>query len=246
MKILIPYDGTKNAENALLDLQNTGCGQDDEILIVITDIFLPESAEEFSRAVNERRLKLEKSGACSYAPAGRRFEEERLLAHEISRCLLFAFPARNIQIETLPGLSLVSSEVLKKAARWKADLIILGFEEDTLTNNTNGYRSGLRRVAAEAECAVRFACGAGGAKSPVKPRCIFIESEDRSVGKPLPEQQKTSNNIAETLLRRQGNCSVRRGRTTKKREPLSKIVPHRPIKAPPEIKGVAHRATASG
>lgn len=246
MKILIPHDGTKNAENALLDLQNAGFGQDDEVLIVITDVFLPESAEEFFKAVKERRLNLEKSGTCSYAPARRQFEEERLLAREIRRRLSTDFPAWNIQIETLPGLSLVPGEILEKAARWKADLIILGCEEGAMIKNPNGYKSGLRRVAAEAKCAVRLAFGATGAKPAVKPDRVFTEGEENLVEKQISERQKTSNNVAGTLLRRQGNYSVERGGSAKKREQIMKVIPRRPIKLPPAIKGAAHRATAYG
>ncbi len=159
MKVLIPYDGTREAENALLELRNLEFGETDEILVVITDVFLPESKEEFFKAKNERRLNLEKSGTCSFAPARRQFEEERFLSRQIRRRLSSDFPNLNIRIETLPNFSLVSSEILAKAAREKTDLIVLGLQENKTDTANDGYKSGLWRVAAEAECPVRFARG---------------------------------------------------------------------------------------
>ncbi len=159
MKFLIPYDGTKAAENALLELRNLEFSKTDEILIVITDVFLPESAEEFFKAKKERRLNLEKSGTHSFAPARRRFEEERFLSRQIRRRLSSDFPNRNIRIETLPNFSLVSSEILAEVAREKPDLIILGLQENKNDTANDGYKSGLWRVAAEAACPVRFARG---------------------------------------------------------------------------------------
>lgn len=245
MRILIPYDGTKNAENALLELKNVEFRQDDEILIVITDVFLPESAEEFLKAKKERLLNLEKSGTCSYSPARRRLEEERFLAREIRHCLLSFFPAQNIQIKTLPGLSLVSSEVLGKAARWQADLIILGSLEGGLDATKNGYKSGLWRVALEAECSVRLACNASRVKSAVKSNCIFIEDKESLGGKQISERLKNSDDIAGILMR-QVTCSDEVIRLTQKSEQIPKIMLHHRCKPPTEIRNVAVQVSASG
>ncbi len=171
MKILIPYDGTKAAEIALLDLQNAGFGQTDEILVVITDVFLPESAEEFFNARRMCRLNLEKSGTYSFAPARRQFEEERFLSRQIRR-LFSALPLWNIRVETLPGASLVSSEILEKAASWKADVIVLGSKEGEAAALSNGYKSGLWRVVSEAGCSVRLARRANPEKSAISPDSV--------------------------------------------------------------------------
>lgn len=222
MKVLIPYDGTKEAENALLELQNAGFGQRDEILIVITDVFLPESAEDFSKACRERKLRLEGSGNCSYVPARRRLEEERLLSREIHRRLSSDFPAWNIKIETLPGLSLVSSEVMAKAAVWKADLIVLGSQKSEVEASSNGYKSSLWRVVSEAECEVRLADGTKRGKSAVKPDHAFLENKKRLSEKQKIELLKTSNDIAVTLLQKE-NGSSGIIRSTENREQIPKL-----------------------
>ncbi len=126
MRILIPYVGTKNAENALLKLENNEFGKDVEIMIVITDIFMAESPDEISETRCKRRLDFESSGTCSYISSRWKLEEERFLVNKIQSRLSADFPSLNIKVETLPGYSLVSSELLEKAGRWKADLIILG------------------------------------------------------------------------------------------------------------------------
>lgn len=158
MKVLIPYDGSKNAENALLELQSADFGRQDEILILVTDIFLPESAEMFFKTQRERQLKLERSGTCSHVPARKLTEEKKMLTCEVRRRLSNDFPTWNISIGRLPGASLLSSEILAKAAVWNADLIILGATfEDASVAAIDGYRSEKWRVAAEANCPVRIA-----------------------------------------------------------------------------------------
>lgn len=157
MKVLIPYDGTEYADNALLDLQAAGLGKDDEIVVTITDVWLPESADEVLKVKAERRLNLERSGTCSYAPARRRFEEERFLSSLIRKRLSSAFPMWNFRIETLPGFSLVSSEILEKVSRWRPDLVILGSRRDAVEVSNGSYRSGLWRVVSEVDCSVRLA-----------------------------------------------------------------------------------------
>ncbi len=131
MKILIPYDGSQNAENALRDLSEAGLPPGrHEVLIVVTDVWLPETAEEFERARAARRLKVERSGMCSYIPARRKLEEERFLSCEARELLSSMFPSWDIRVETLPGRILVSSEVSERAETWGAQLIILGSRDN--------------------------------------------------------------------------------------------------------------------
>jgi nucleotide-binding universal stress UspA family protein len=176
MRVLVPYDGTAAAEKALLALRGAGVGPADEIQIVVTDIFLPGSAAEFSEESRRRRLTLKRSGSCSFSPALGRWEEEQFLSRELRLRLSEIFPGWNIQIGMLPGFSLVSSEILERAERWNADLIVLGAPE--AGQAAAGYRSGVWRVAAEAACSVHFARGAKlferNAPATDSPRRILI------------------------------------------------------------------------
>lgn len=180
MRILIPHDGTKAADNALDELQRAGIGLADDVLVVITDVFLPESTEEFFRAQKERRMNLERSGICSFVPARMQFEDEKFLTLQIRRSLSSRFPGSNIKIEALRGSSLTSSEILEKAAAWNADLIILGSQESDTNAPNGGYGSGLRRIAAEAGCSVRIARGSRLVSENLQNRIVAVLDGSRS------------------------------------------------------------------
>jgi nucleotide-binding universal stress UspA family protein len=156
MRILIPYDGSQNAENALRDLSEAGfAGGKHEVLVVVSGVWLPETAKEFERARAARWLKVERSGMCSYIPARRKPEEERLLISEARERLSLMFPSWDVRVERLPGRSLVSSEILQRAETWGAELIILGGRDDFVTAQSVGQGTGAARVAKEARCAAR-------------------------------------------------------------------------------------------
>jgi nucleotide-binding universal stress UspA family protein len=150
MKILIPYDGSKNADIALDYLHAAEFAPEEhEILVVVTDVWLPETVEEFFSTRALRKRQTEMSGSSSYAPALRDWEEERFLARDVRRRLESKFPSWDVTVTTLAGFSLVSSEVLEKAESWGADLIILGSQSDS-------GAPGAQAVAAKARCPVRI------------------------------------------------------------------------------------------
>lgn len=152
MKVLIPYDGSSNARIALEALHAPEfAGQRLDVLILITDVWLPETTEDFFFVRADRKNRMELSGICSYVPASRNREEMLFLAREIRRQTESLTDQWNIRLENAEGFSLVSSEVLERAETWKADLIILGTQ--------NGGSAGARRVAAKAKCRVRMVGG---------------------------------------------------------------------------------------
>lgn len=160
MKILIPFDGSKCAENALRDLIKAKSSERIlEVLVVVSDVWMPESTEEIFRARAARRRKLEMSGKYSYAPARLKLEEEQLLCREASERLSSKFASSKIHVETLPGMSLISSEILERVAAWGADLIILGSSDESAATHSPRPGTAIARVAGEAFCAVRIAGG---------------------------------------------------------------------------------------
>jgi hypothetical protein len=149
MKILIPYDGSINANIALDSLQTAEfAGNKHEILVIVTDVWLHETREEFFSTRAGRKRQMEMSGISSYAPALRAREEAQFFLREVSCRLESKFPLRNIRVEMLPGFSLISSEVLERAKSWGADIIIFGSHEES--------HSAAKRVIAEAQCSVRI------------------------------------------------------------------------------------------
>lgn len=245
MKVLIPYDGTPEAENALLELENAGFGTEDEFLIVITDVFLPESKEDFFKARNERYRNLEKSGACSYVPARRKIEEEKFLARQI-RERLADFPLPDIKIETLPGDSLAAGELLEKAVRYQADLIILGAKESKTDAATNGYKSSLRRILSQSRCPVRLAFGAKrksvetNTDSPKRVSIVSnVSAEKQSLGK-----QTVSDAFTQMLFDQPKN-SIEIIRSAEKTEQIPKRTARRQNKTPVKIKHFVTKAAVS-
>ena len=229
MKILIPYDGSTNAENALLELQKAEFGKDDEILVVITDVFLAESLEDISKTHRKRRLDFESSGASSYIPSRWKLEEERFLTSEIQSRLSTDFPALNITVETLPGYNLVSSELLEKAARWQTDLIILGKQKYEVEAAKNGYKPGLWRIVSEAQSPVRFAYGANHDSFAIKPDYSFIAEKQNSNGKQISKVQKTSSDFG-GLINRQAKMPIQAVSSTELFEQISDPKPRRVLK----------------
>ena len=156
MKILIPYDGSPNAENALRALKTFGTEQRHEVLFAVTNVWLAESADEFSQAFRTRARKLADSGRGSYTSSLRNWEQEIALRNELQRRIPQMFPLWKIRVETMPGYSLVSSEILEKAETWEADVVLLG-ARDVFAFEKNGYGAGVLRVLKSAPCSVHLA-----------------------------------------------------------------------------------------
>src|SRR5687768_4947698 len=151
MKILVPYDGSPNSDIAMESLRSAEfalCGH--EVLAVVTDVWLHHSLEEFRSIRAGRTLQMERSGISSCAPALRIHEEERFLSGEVRRLLETNNPSSHIRVETLPGISLVSTEFVERAESWGAELVILGSQGASIA-------PGARRVASEVRCSVRIA-----------------------------------------------------------------------------------------
>src|ERR1044072_8343766 len=87
LRVLIPYDGSETAEATLKDLSNAGLPSGLEALITVTQVCLPSSPYEITRAVSARRLKLLTSGLSSHVPALQEDEEQRVLSLEAERKL---------------------------------------------------------------------------------------------------------------------------------------------------------------
>ena len=76
MKVVIPYDGSRNVEIALSALRRREdfARERHEALIAVSDVWLSESSEEFADAVAARRHAAAISGLSSHAPALKTWE----------------------------------------------------------------------------------------------------------------------------------------------------------------------------
>jgi len=155
-KVLIPYDGSTGAETAIDDLKRAGLPQKFEALVAVTEVWLPSSPYEITRAVSARRLKLLTSGLSSFAPAMRDCEEQRVLSREANDRIRAMFPSANVTTEAMQEGASVMSDVVQKAKSYGAELIVLGAQLSPSPNITD-YAGPALSVARAANCSVRIA-----------------------------------------------------------------------------------------
>ena len=151
MRVLIPFDGSDSANAALDDLPRAGLPGEAEALILVTHVWLASSPTEFSRAVSWRRM-LAADGS-SFTPALREEEEGRALAREARRRLRTLFPGWEVKAQAAAGTA--APELLRRAASWGADLVVIGSEGRSWPDRSFGV--GHSAVIAAAPCTVRVA-----------------------------------------------------------------------------------------
>ena len=153
-RVLIPYDGSENAEAALDTLNTVGLPPDLEVLVAVTHVWLPLSPYDISRAVSARRMKVLTAGVSSFVPALRDYEEQRVLSLEAEKRMRAMFPMGNIKAETVHDVATVANEIVRKAKTWGADLIVIG---SSPSPHINDYAGPALKVAQDAHCSVRIA-----------------------------------------------------------------------------------------
>ncbi len=156
IKVLIPYDGSESAETALGDMRRAGLPQALDAVVAVTNVWLPLSPYEITRAVSSRRMSVLNSGASSFAPALRDHEEQRVLSLEAERRISSIFPSGTVRAEAIEDTATVANEILRKAKQWGADLIIVGSSPGPSPHITD-YAGPALKVAREAHCSVRIA-----------------------------------------------------------------------------------------
>lgn len=156
IKVLIPYDGSESAEIALNDLRRAGLPQTLDAIVAVTNVWIPMSPYEITRAVSARRMRVLSAGAASFAPALRDHEEHRVLSLEAERRISSIFPSGTVRAETLPDSATVANEVIRKAKQWSTELIIVGSKASPSPYITD-YAGPAFKVAQDAHCSVRIA-----------------------------------------------------------------------------------------
>ena len=156
LKVLIPYDGSENTEMALGDLSRAGLPQSLNAIVAVTNVWLPLSPYEISRAVSARRMRVLTAGTSSFVPALRDYEEQRVLSFEAERRISSIFPSGTVKAVAMHDTAVVANEILRKAKQWGTELIIVGSNTSPSPHITD-YAGPALRVAREAHCSVRIA-----------------------------------------------------------------------------------------
>ena len=179
LRVLIPYDGSETAEEALKDLSNAALPPELDALITVTQVCLPSSPYEITRAVSARRLKLLTSGLSSYVPALQDHEEQRVLSLEAERKLRSMFPQGTVKTEALQDTAAMVQAILRKAERWGAELIVLGSKSSPSALITD-YAGPALRVAQDAHCSVRIARPSDRKPDAAMQIVIFVDESSSS------------------------------------------------------------------
>ena len=156
LRVFILYDGSETAEATLKGLNRAGLPDEFEALVGVTQVWLPLSPYEITRAVNARRLKLLTSGLSSHVPALQDHEEQRVLSLEVEDRLRSMFPAALIKTEAFQDTTAMAQTILRKAKHCDAELIVLGSQISPSSQITD-YAGPAFRVAQDAHCSVRIA-----------------------------------------------------------------------------------------
>jgi len=156
IKVLIVYDGSENSEAALDDLSRAGLPGGVEALVVATDVCLPSSPEDISRTVADRRMMSLKSGVSSFVPALREVEEERVMSYKAESRLRSMFPLGAFKAEGLSNRHSIRRGMVRRAAAWGADLIVIGSPTSPSPQITD-YSGAAVEISAHAHCSARIA-----------------------------------------------------------------------------------------
>jgi nucleotide-binding universal stress UspA family protein len=156
MKVLIAYDGSSYADAALDDLRRAGLPREGEALVVsVGDVLVTPSSSIYDIdgiALTSRRVT--SAIAQVHGLASQVLGEARGLATEASRRVQSDFPDWEVRAEVLAGTP--SRQLIQKAERWKADLIVVGSQGRSVLGRLF-LGSVSKKVAEEARCSVRVA-----------------------------------------------------------------------------------------
>jgi nucleotide-binding universal stress UspA family protein len=149
MKILIAYDGSQGADDALDDLPRAGLPPLAEALIVsVAEVFAPpigpaEAAGMVPPAVHK-----------AWAEAAQAIEAARVLALQASARVLALFPGWQVRAEA--SADSPAWGVIKQADTWHPDLIVVGSHGRSVLGRLV-LGSGSQTIVTEARCSVRVA-----------------------------------------------------------------------------------------
>lgn len=154
MKVLIGYDGSPSADEALEELKRAGLPAETKILIVTAgEVWMPPANIQMHQAAMRSR-RVAGTMARLQTQAEQTLKEAGELGSEAAARIKFEFPDFQVETEIMTGDA--GAAIIKKAAEWQADLIIVGSQNRSAIKRLF-LGSVARIVVAEAGCSVRVA-----------------------------------------------------------------------------------------
>jgi nucleotide-binding universal stress UspA family protein len=163
MRVLLAYDGSDYAREALEDLSSSGLGTDCELLVMcVADVLIPppiDSKDAFP-TTEPAVVKL------AHERLRNKLQEAEDLASYAGSLIKSKFPTWHVQYEA--NADSPAWAILKKADEWKPDLIILGARGLSVFGGRLILGSISQRVLYEAPCSVRIARAPSQPGKPVR------------------------------------------------------------------------------
>jgi nucleotide-binding universal stress UspA family protein len=171
MKVIIAYDGSESAQEALDDLERAGLGKNvDATILSVAELWLPPPA---SRGVDEpfpAYTPPEVRGA--HQAAALAIEQIRNMAIEAGKRVQAAFPAWQVTTQVYTGSP--AWEVIKNADESRPDLIVVGSQGRTAMGRFF-FGSVAQKILTEARCSVRVGRRPTASTAPAKLLLVGVD-----------------------------------------------------------------------
>jgi nucleotide-binding universal stress UspA family protein len=172
MKVIIAYDGSESAQEALDDLDQAGLGKNvDATILSVAELWLPPPST--SLGIDEpfpAYTPPEVRGA--YETASRAIEQVRSVATEASTRVQATFPSWKVSTEVYAGSP--AWEVIKKADESQPDLIVVGSQGRTALGRLF-LGSVSQKILTEARCSVRVGRRPTAGAAPVNMLLVGVD-----------------------------------------------------------------------
>jgi nucleotide-binding universal stress UspA family protein len=164
MKIVIGYDGSECANNALNDLQLAGLPPKGKIVVVsVSELWLPEPPPSSLELVDSALESGATNGVKFDGSADQAVRLSATTARQAWKRLQAILPGWEIQSEGYSGSA--ARQILNKAEEWKPDLIVVGSHgRSGVGNFLMGSVS--QKIVTESLCSVRVARGKSDREYP--------------------------------------------------------------------------------
>jgi universal stress protein A len=151
MKILVAYDGSECADDALQDLRRAGLDAEGEVLVMsLADVFLPWQTNEETFPA---QVPIEVSRARERAQ--HELSHAESLAKRASEQIKSLFPTWHVRYEAQADSP--AWAIIRTADEWKPDLIVMGAQGHAVFGGRLILGSISQRVLYEGACSVRIA-----------------------------------------------------------------------------------------
>lgn len=177
MRVIIAYDGSESAKEALDDLERAGLGKNVHATILsIAELWLPPP--DTSLGIEEPFPAYTPSEVRSaYEIASRAIEQIRSEASEASERVKANFPSWKVETEVYAGSP--AWEVIKKADESESDLIVVGSQGQTALGRFF-LGSVSQKILTEARCSVRVGRRPNVGAAPVNMLLVGVDGSPGS------------------------------------------------------------------